>query len=368
MSLEKYAQEILKTGFVLEHKVSEIFRKAGWTVISNKYYEDDNEGAVREIDLLAYMVTPVQGFSVYTTILVSCKKSEPNVWAMLSREINLRDPNSDWWPLHAWSNVKAIGYALSKPKASRKYHEDMIRYGVREALSVPQYEVFAFQEMNKTSGAPKNDSAIFSAITSLIKAQAYELGALSQRKKSPSIYQFNLLSIVDADLVRLKISGDSIVPEQIDNEHYISRYIVKRNESFSRIRFIEASAFEKKVEDYTHLHSSNCKWFGEACDAFYNGIEKDWARAKLLEEEFRAAVRWPIYLVVKDKFGHQIEHASIGISWNKQDEILEVSVTEHDHVLEELNGNAELLAKVGGELKKVYRYAGPFRFSYDIPF
>ncbi len=38
--------------------------------------------------------------------------------------------------------------------------------------------------MNRVSGAPHNDKNIFSAVTSLMKAQAYELGALSHRKKS----------------------------------------------------------------------------------------------------------------------------------------------------------------------------------------
>ncbi|MBX9896091.1 MAG: hypothetical protein K2Y09_13110 [Nitrosomonas sp.] len=74
MSDNIYAKEIHKTGFVLEYKVSDLLRQAGWTVISNKYYEDDFEGSVREIDLLAYKVRKVQQVDVYTTLLISCKK------------------------------------------------------------------------------------------------------------------------------------------------------------------------------------------------------------------------------------------------------------------------------------------------------
>jgi hypothetical protein len=368
MEIEKYAQEILKTGFVLESKISEVLRKAGWTVISNKYYEDDFEGRVREIDLLAYMVSPVQHFNVYTTLLISCKKSKENIWALLARNINLKDPNSDWWPLHAWSNDKAVTFELAKPKMARTYHEDIIRYGVSEALSVPNYEVFAFQEMNRESGAVRNDSAIFSSITSLIKAQAYELGALSQRKKSPSVYQFNLLSVVDSDLVILKVNENKISPEIVDSEHYISRYIIKRNETFSRIRFIEASCFEQKLSDYTKLHDANCQWFNHACNAFYDDIVKDWKRANVLVDEFRAEVRWPIYWAVKEEFDIQIEHSHISIYWIDGSDILDVSVSESDNVLASLNRNTELKAKVSAALKEVYRYSGDFRFAYDIPF
>jgi hypothetical protein len=81
MNENLYSKEIRKTGFVLEYKVAEMLRQSGWTVISNKYYEDDLEGSVREIDLVAYKVSNVQQVDVYTTILISCKKSELDVWA-----------------------------------------------------------------------------------------------------------------------------------------------------------------------------------------------------------------------------------------------------------------------------------------------
>ncbi len=51
MSHANYAQEINKTGFILEHKVTEILRKSGWSVISNKYYEDDFGDHFPELDL-----------------------------------------------------------------------------------------------------------------------------------------------------------------------------------------------------------------------------------------------------------------------------------------------------------------------------
>lgn len=163
--------EIRKTGFVLENQIAQELKAANWTVISNKYYVDDSEETVREIDLVAYRVGRVQHFDVYTVLIISCKKSDSNLWALLARDINLKDPNSDWWPLHAWSNDRALSYQLAEAGKARRYHEQVATLGVVEALSVPAVEVFAFQEMDRASGKPQNDKPIFSAVTSLMKAQ-----------------------------------------------------------------------------------------------------------------------------------------------------------------------------------------------------
>lgn len=369
MEDDKYAKEIRKTGFVLESKVGDTLRRAGWTVISNKYYEDDFEGSVREIDLLAYKVSKVQQVSVYTTLLISCKKNDVDVWALLANEINLKNPNADWWPLHAWSNDKAISYQMAKPGMAQTYHQDVAKLGVKEALAVPEYEVFAFQEMNRASGAPHNDKNIFGAVTSLMKAQAYELGALSQRKKKPSIYQFNLISIIESDLFRLVIDGNNISQEQIESEHYISRYIIKKSEIFSRIRFVVSSSFKESLKDYGRLHEANCKWFDSAINTFYDGILKDFRRTNVLIEEFRSKVEWQINWAAKQELGVKISKDSISIGWNKKGKYAEVTLFEVGPSVESLNQNSDLMQEVSAALKEVYRYTGEFQFAIDdIPF
>lgn len=369
MNDDKYSKEIRKTGFVLEYKVAESLRQSGWTVISNKYYEDDFEGSVREIDLLAYKAKTVQNVSVYTALLISCKKNDTNVWALLARDINLKDPNADWWPLHAWSNDKAIAHELSKQTTPKAYHEDLITLGVTEVLTVPQYEVFAFQEMNRTSGSPQNDKSIFSSVTSLLKAQAYELGALSQRKKKPCVYQFNLISIIDSDLIRLVIQDENITQEAINSEHYISRYIIKRSETFSRIRFIAHSSFKEKLKQYDFLHESNCKWFDKKINEFYKDILKDYTRSNVLIEEFRNDVWWELYWILRDKCSAKIDKTDISIGWSKEDDSAKISIVTSDEAISFLNSNPEIRKTVEASLEKIYRYSGNFIFEVDdIPF
>lgn len=371
MDLEKYQIGILKTGFVLENRIAQALKKQGWSVISNKYYEDDFEDKVREIDLIAYKVGRVQDFDVYTCLIVSCKKSETNTWALLCRDLNLKDPNLDLRPLHSWSNQASIQYQLSSPSKAQEYYADMLQLGVKEALADPKVEIFAFQEMNSASGLPQNQKAIYESIISLIKAQAYEMAALPERKKAPCVYQFNLLSVVDANIVRLQFRGDEISSELTTSEHHVSRYILKSRQSFSKIRFINASVFESILADYDNLHKANLGWYSKTCDSFYDGIEQDPNRIKLYIDEFKKEIRSKIYNRIYKLLRKSINLEGISLFWREDKKSLVVYLEmkeDTDDIAVELNGDVETEKFVAAALKKVYRYTGLFYIESDIPF
>ncbi|HEX2829113.1 MAG TPA: hypothetical protein VHP37_22380 [Burkholderiales bacterium] len=99
MIILPFAAEIRKTGFVLENGIPQILKRAAWTVISNKYYVDDSEETVREIDLVAYRVTRLQHLDVYTLLIVSWKKRDANAWALLARAIKgVIEESENMWP------------------------------------------------------------------------------------------------------------------------------------------------------------------------------------------------------------------------------------------------------------------------------
>ena len=373
MTLGKYEKGILKTGFVLENRIAQSLKKQGWSVISGKYYEDDFEDKIREIDLIAYKVDKVQDFDVYTCLIVSCKKSESCAWALLCRDLNLKDPNLDLRPLHSWSNQPSIQYQLSSPTKAQEYYADMIKLGVKDALADPKVEIFAFQEMNSESGLPQNQKTIYESIISLIKAQAYEMSALPERKKAPCIYQFNLLAVVDANIVRLQFNGDKISSELTTSEHHVSRYILKKKQSFSKIRFINASVFEEILGDYDKLHKANLVWYNKACDNFYDGIEKDESRLRLYIDDFKREIHWKIHSLVYRLLRKFIELESVSLIWIEDKKSLMVFFNVKDDedikdIANELNGDFEAEQYVAAALKKIYRYTGPFYFDADIPF
>lgn len=384
---DAYVEAVKKTGFVLENQVAQLMKASGWTVISNKYYEDDHSTTVREVDLVAYRVEHVQHFDVYTVLMVSCKKSSENVWALLARDINIKDPNSDWWPMHAWSNDVALRYRLADAGSARRYHEASVALGVTGALSVPEVEVFAFQELSKDTGQaasfkkeknakndnasrsqPKNDTTIFNSITSLMKAQAYEIGALPNRKKTPSVYQFNLVAVAETDLLRCMFRDDEIECSAIKTEHYIGRYIIHRKETFSRIRFVQAAAFEESLRDYERLHRSNCQWFANECDDFYRDLVKDSRRVDVLLDAFKKEILSFIKWRALTEGGVTENIDVVGLDYSKDLSKLYVSFDVGPEVIKVFEESDDINRRVATALKKVYRYTGPFEFIEDIPF
>jgi hypothetical protein len=360
--------EIRKTGFVLENAVANRLKEEGWTVISGKYYIDDaSEETVREIDLLAYRVSKFEQVDVYTVLIISCKKSDGNVWALLTRGANLNDPNTDWYPLHAWSNDPALSHQITRPSKARSYHDGVTELGAAEAVGVPKVDVFAFQEMSQTTGKPANDKAIFSAITTLVKAQAYELNVLPDRKKTASVYQFNLLSVVGSEMYRLMFdeAGDiSCAP--IESEDYLARYIVRKRDSFSRIRFVTESGLSRTLTAYRALHTANGKWFESEHRAFYADVLKDEERVRVLLAQFVKRIGFLVNWRAEKAF-KGVEMGEPTLSWNAFDAEAKVGYVVPGDVIEWLNGHKEIRKRVGDALATIYRYTGAFSFEHDVP-
>jgi hypothetical protein len=348
----------------LEHQTAQLLKAAGWSVISNRYYIDDHDEKIREIDLVAYRATQVQHLRVYTSLLISCKKSDSNVWAFLARDIDRKDPNMDWWPLQAWTNDRVIEFHLQQKEAGKQYHENLAADGINEPLQFPDVEVFAFQEMKKEGGAPQDDRPIFNSITSLMKAQSYEQTALPIRRKEPAVYLFSLLSVVGADLVRLRFSEDAIRAESVDSEHYIARYIVRKRETFSRIRFVKGDQLATYLPQYSALHEKNCRWVSTQLDDFYQKCHTDSSRFAWFLDDFRKLIEWRLQCHIALTRTSQVPFEVMSLDWQPSEGLLFVRCAFDESEREFLNGDEVAKRMVANALTKVYRYDGPFRFEF----
>jgi len=377
---DAYISAIKKTGFILENKIAEILKNNSWSVISNKYYEDDHSNSVREVDLVAYKVQEIFNCSLYTVLIISCKKSEENIWALLARNLNASDPNSNWWPLHAWSNKPSIHYQISKSDIGKSYHSSINKIGVGDALKMPDYEVFAFQELSKAISqksknnneqvisAPRNDTAIFNSITSLMKAQAYEIGSLPNRKKSHAIYQFNLVTVAETQLLRMVLNDDEISCETINSDHYIGRYIINRKDYFSRIRFIESNNFENCIEDYNKLHKANQDWFKEQEISFYSDILTDAKRSNVLLPEFKKSLGYLFKYHYNRETDKELNNDNISVGYSDEKKMAYVYLDFDFSDLEKINNSTKMKEIAKKALASVYRYTGPFEFDFEIMF
>lgn len=364
VSLTHFIDGIAKTGFPFEHHVSALFRRRGWDVRHGTYYIDDVTDDVREIDIIAEKCNDVDGLDIHTVCIISCKKSDQNTWVMLAHERSAEDwlrtrrlrqvttnddvlrhmTGSEMWP---WDS-ESIGTALEDANVS--------------ILTEPDQSIFAFQEMSKTSGTPQNDRAIFAAVTSLLKAQAYEIASHDSEPRRV-VYQYNLLSAVDSELVRLDFPEDGNNPSavKVDRQTYLADYIVGHQPISAPIRFVTRSALEAELAELDALHALNVRHFPSLRESFYPDSLLDWQRRKVFEPRIVSDLLPAIRIAIRRE---ALPESELSLGWNSESSIAVLKLgdgTTRD--VDVLNGSADLRARLEGLLKTHYRYEGPSQFE-----
>ncbi len=369
MTNEKFLDGIKSTGFELEFLISKSLTKEGWTVINNKYYIDDVQGSAREIDILGYKVTLKNKIQVYTVLIISCKKNSDNTWALLSKSKNENDPNIDWNPVTLWSNHKVLKLIIENYDWKKEYIKSSKSLG--EKLFSPEKHIFAFQELNNKNGKPQNDRAIFNSIVTAMKSQDYEIGSLNKRKKEKSIYNFNLISVVDAPLLRINYSDKSPNAEEIESDIYVGSYIINKKETISRVHFIKSSHFESCLPTYNNLHTHNIDQSELIHESYYTDCIKDKRKVELFKNEFNSSLRYDIYKVIRDlRQPEKTDFNDVSVVWDNRKNCASIEVDDvfEDNEVNALNSNIEVRTSVATALKKHYKYVGDFYFTSDIPF
>lgn len=369
MNIDNLKEGISRTGFILEYKISRILSENGWSVINNKYYIDDLQESVREIDILAYKASLVNEVYIYTVLIISCKKSDKNAWVFLSKRPNHDDPNMEWTPIHAWSNDRVLAYMLDGQEWRKSYISALEENKLYTVSRKPENHIFSFQEMNKESGSPQNDKNIFNSITSVMKAQAYEMNALPLRKKDPCVFQFNLLSVAQTDLVRFDFTEDDIKFNSVTDEIYLASYIIDKKQTDAKIHFINSCDFENILKIYNDLHDSNIQAFNIINSIYYNDFFNDYNKLNL----FRKDVAGDIFFALLGKIdiSKDLEEfaKTCWLYWDESTKTIEFQIELDSLLIEEMNRDVELRLKLDQFLKKYYKYQGKSIFSEnDIPF
>ncbi|HAJ86568.1 hypothetical protein [Stutzerimonas stutzeri] len=368
MDLAAFERNILATGFELEFKVGCLLKDKGWSFISNRYYVDDVEQSVREIDLLAYKYSKLEDVDVFTALLISCKKADGRAWALLTRDINLKDPNTNWFPYHGYSNHVGIQYQTALPEWEDRYKEKCQKHGSK-IITTPGVEIFAFQEMDSKNGKAQNDKAIFSSISSLMKAQAYELNFLPKRldDKKKTVYNLNLISVLAGDLIKIHFSPN--VPpaaERIQSETYVSKYILNNQQTTCRIRFVTEPALPELLDHYSSLHEINCNIFTQELNDFYSDAIKIGKKNTLLKDDFRSEVYQKLNRLLFANQLPELDRDDLD-AWSGG-KIVYIEVGDDEEVVDFLNEYAPAKEIAKAALMKTYKYSGEFTFTVSIPF
>lgn len=225
--------------------------------------------------------------------------------------------------------------------------------------------------MKKASGRPNNDKNIFNSVVSLMKAQAYELNALPNRKTTPCVYQFNLLSVVDSRLLRADFDVDDLATTEVEEELYVAGYIVNKQQTTCRIHFVRFEAFDELIEEYNSLHEANLYSFEQLSDSFYDNVFSSHERWRLIYDDFLGSFRWKAYVRLSKLIGEKQE-SPFERAWfrmNKSSGVLEYELKVEEHEAPVLNGDKEFRDIIAEGLRKYYRYEADFVIKHDeIPF
>jgi hypothetical protein len=360
-------EALAKTGFVVEHHVSEAFRAAGWGVIGSRYYIDDVDGRARELDLIVYKVSSGNEIDVVTTILISCKKDSENAWAIMSRGRPDQDPNLDWNPVHPWTNYDVLdAYLKTKPWAEKYVSGNK---SLHQKIFEMRRQAFAFQLISKSSCRVKNDRPIFESLTDLLKAQNHELSLLPDRMKKKRVYVFNLATIVDTEIYEVSYDLEQPVASRVDEFRHLTRYIVGRREVVSRVNIYSTSKLKEVIKSYGSLAAHDSSFFnGKVAEAF-SAITENSAVQEVIAKKLTIQLRWEIFSAL-NRAGRKRQPSDISISlyYESKQKLLSLLVSVDDDDIQAMSKDSKLMSATTSALKSIARYTGQYRYEIEIPF
>lgn len=380
---EDIKSAIARTGFPLEHRATEAFRRAKWGVLSSRFYVDDTDGRARELDLIAYkvLVSKDKQLEIVTSVLLSCKKDEQNTWALLSRERNAADKNVDWQPVHFWTDVEPLRTFLESTDWRPSYFHADARAS-KFALNVDR-DVFAFQQIGPpkatqqakpgskappSKGAtPQNDTAIFNSVTGLLKALDSEILALPDRMKDRKrIYLFSLAVLADAPLVEVRYAGEDCEVREIDELLALARYMVRQRHFNAQVHFVGADKIEWLIGELDHLAEVNAEYFSKKLPEAFKAIENNSAvRSYFAELLLKKLKFWLNLAIEREGIGSKVSDLDLTYEAG----VLKIELDVGERAIDFLNNHPDTLRIAKKMLADFCRYSGSWKFSEEsIPF
>ncbi len=363
-----------RTGFVLEHEVATVLEKNGWNVIHNRFYLDDVQSIQREMDLLVYKSDEIENIMIYTTLIVSCKKSGFKDWVFMTRDAQATKINMNTIPFTFWTNSEIINFQLNGKKFNELENCDSEKLKMLNDRFQYHKTLFAFREYdNKAQGNKlSQDTGIYESIITLIKSQAYELESLPIRRQDrPCYYNINLLTVADVSrFIEIECNGDILNEKEIDRINYVNRFLVNRREHNSRIIFSKFSALQAVVDDFNIMHEINCELISKGVPFFYeHDIWEKWTAMNIAQDKHLEDLENMLVWELDDEieiYANDFKHLNLTFNGTP---VLQVQFNARTELIEFLNNHNKSKEITASWLNDTIRYTGSFVFAvYDLPF
>lgn len=366
------AEALSQTGFPFEHHIFQQAAKNGWTTIPNRLYVDAEEEKTREMDLLCYRAEKGPEVTTYTALLISCKARNDKPWVLMTRPWPKQRPA--WYsypPVPVWSNSKALDHEIRQPNWGLEYFDKAALAGLKDWATDSKEEVFALQEfecIKQERFIAKGDSSLYSGVMSLLKALAYEVTALNERRshdRERLVYQFNLIQMLDGELYEASFGSGKPTVRSIDRYRYFARTMLNGKELSARIDFCTKDALDELLNDHLKVHKFNSSHFNEKRKLFFDGVLDQQSRLDALLSIFEPRMT-AAYMMFES---HQKKPEPNWISLQyREDEQQLVIYVDCDVFSDKLNANEAFMSYVTKAVNEIYRYDGPIKIDNDIPF
>jgi len=256
-------EAINKTGFPTEYKVQKLLESHGWSVISNRYYIDEQKKVEREIDLLALK----NGIR----LVISCKKSDTDFWVFMSSQ-----NKGVVVPIEFRIDDRMVRYLLDCEEDT--FRSIVLKYpSFASVLTMPDM-VRAFQQITLSNYKPNNDKHIYDSIITTIKAAAYEENHVKQDA------MYFMLSVFEGEMVQYDF--DSGISRVIDDIKYVNRHFIDSDDRYYCVRFIKLDALERVIDEYDKVSEELPQLLDELRNVFKKDVLEMTRRWKYFWNDF----------------------------------------------------------------------------------
>ncbi len=216
-----YLNEIRKSGYPLEIRVSNLLDNRGYVVFNTQYYFDEEAKQGRDIDIYAIpkdcysKEDKLAPFKVRSELAIECKKSETYAWFFYTRP---RIPMSSIYIRGQYRTTVPQPETYSAQSFQALFENELLElhYDNFERVAIAYDEIKKRKnEKKKNEGESKGRKEIFEAVNQLVKFTCYEIHQTFNRiekfKKSTAhseylIFFFPII-VFDGDLFEVSFSS-----------------------------------------------------------------------------------------------------------------------------------------------------------------
>lgn len=244
----KILEDIEKTGFPTELRISSQLYKCKWKVYQNLYYFDKDESKGRELDILSNR-SFISNYgdpicSVHVKMIIEVKKSKSKPWIFFTTPTD-RSGNTE-----GYGGLDVAGYSILHWKQNISFKLlsatdiDSLKPG-SNSLRIGRSFVTAFSNGDTS----QIRGALISATKAAIHAQEDPVHHEGQTTSSSDIVFFVPVVVVDAEIFECYLNNNDLMLESVEylpvKQEYLSQHY---KENTYQIDVVKMSYFPKYLE------------------------------------------------------------------------------------------------------------------------